>query len=109
MGDPRDGANEVEVDVKIMRQEAKLWDSSAQDMNEAANTARGMPLDQPTWSFAGDDACQAYQDIQQWLAGMLNSASQNLRDMAQGLDATADNYERQDKESAGNFARLYPS
>lgn len=103
---PKDTADEIRVDLQLMMQDAKLWANSAESTKTAASVADGMPLDQPTWSFAGDEACNAYQELQQWLAGMLESAAEKLEDMSMGLIKTAARYQRQDEETAENFNRL---
>lgn len=107
---PPDREGEFETDLAAMRRDAQVWDRAAQRMGDAASTAQGLTLSGYDLSMFADRTglTEAYQEIQQWAAGLLRGAHQNLANMNQALRTMADNYETTDTGQAQTFDKIQP-
>ncbi|MGH3899025.1 MAG: WXG100 family type VII secretion target [Pseudonocardiaceae bacterium] len=107
---PPDTGDSIDVDLEAMRRDAQTWRVTADRMGDAAAAARQLQLNGHALSHFAEmtGLTDAYRDVQQWAAGLLEGAHNNLGSMADALTDTAATYRDDDATGAGNFNGLTP-
>lgn len=107
---PPDTGDSIDVDLEAMRRDAQTWRVVADRMGDAAVVARQLHLSGHDLSHFAEmtGLTDAYWDVQQWAAGLLEGAHRNLASMADALTNTAATYRDNDATGAGNFNVLTP-
>lgn len=107
-GLPPDTAGGFEVDLQVMRADAKLWESAAGRMASAKQTAQGLNLGVTEFSILAQRTGlrEAYDDFQSWMVQLCGQAETEMRDLGNALTKAADSYEAKDRESANTLNQL---
>jgi hypothetical protein len=107
---PSDTGDSIDVDLEAMRRDAQTWRVVADRMGDAAAAAGQLRLNGHDLSYFAEmtGLTDAYGDVQQWAAGLLEGAHKSLSSMADALTDTAATYRDDDATGAGSFNGLTP-
>lgn len=105
---PPDSPDSFKADLMAMRHDAREWMSAAERIAQAATVARQVTLNEYEFSLLAREAglINSYRILQEWTAGLLEGAYQNLANMAFALMTAADTYEATDGRTAKAFDQL---
>lgn len=107
MSHPTNG--EISAATDAIRADAAVWSRSAGEMDEMAETARGLSLSAFEFSglahLAGME--QVYTALQQRVALLLKQGADTFDEISNALRKSADDYDRDDEMNAHRIKNVY--
>jgi hypothetical protein len=99
----------LEVSIKAMRDDAKLWQDTANILGTAADSAAGLDLGEQDLSFAsvGTNVLGEYARVQYKAEQLLREGNQVLGALSKRLTEVADAYEASDAKASKQFAGVW--
>lgn len=98
---------QVTVSLDALRADADQWAAAAATMAAAAATADGQQVDPSAFSFAGQAAAAAYEDLRVKTAGLIHQGAARFDSIAGALRASADAYEADEAAGAHRLQNVY--
>jgi hypothetical protein len=98
---------QITVSLDALRADADQWTAAAGTMAAAAAAADGQKVDASAFSFAGQAAAAAYEDLRLKLAGLLHQGGVRFDSIAGALRASADAYEADEASGAHRLQNIY--
>lgn len=98
---------QITVSLAALRTDADVWAAAAETMAAAAARADGQQLDPAAFSFAGQAAAAAYEELRAKMARLLHEGTASLGSIAGALRASADAYEADEAAGAHRMQNVY--
>lgn len=98
---------QITVSLVALRDDADQWADAAKVMNEAAANADVQKMDASAFSFAGQAAAVAYEELRAKMAMLLQQGATRFDSIAGALRASADAYEADEALGAHRMQKIY--
>jgi hypothetical protein len=98
---------QITVSLEALRADADRWADAAKVMSSAAADADLQKIDASAFSFAGQAAAGAYEDLRSKMARLLHQGAGRFDSIAGALRASADAYEADEAAGAHRMQNLY--
>jgi len=100
---------EVQAAISAIHGEAGVWADMATQIDAMAQAARGFTLGAFHFSALGHLAGmeEAYTDLQERIASLLQQASDNFDNVAGALKKAADDYQRDENNAVHRMKNVY--
>ena len=99
--------HEIRVALGALEADAEDWARAAEQLRAAAATADRQKLDPAAFTFAGQAAAAAYEDLRARMAGLIAQGATNLDAIATALRASAAAYAADEAAGVHRLQNIY--
>ena len=99
----------IKASIAALRQDAAMWDSSADQLRQAAAVAARLELAALHFSYIGDKVGMVamYRELQDRLFRLLNEGGAAFDSLASALRSAADGYEQDEINGVHRMKNIY--
>src|SRR4051812_20231832 len=98
---------QITVSLAALRSDSDAWAAAAETMAAAGADADGQKLDAAAFSFAGQAAAAAYEELRAKMARLVHEGAVRFASIAGALRASADAYEADEAAGAHRLRNIY--